>query len=80
LPHYKHWATRQYLHLAEDGQALAYGADNTYRVVGLAPAIVRAFAGWECSSPPAQHVRALQTAVTAARGVTTNAVSASLGS
>ena len=39
---YKHRATRQYLHLAGDGQAMAYGADDTYRAVGLAPAIVRA--------------------------------------
>jgi len=77
---YKHRATRHYLHLAGDGQALAYGADDTYRAVGLAPAIVRAFVGWECSSPPAHHVRALQSAVAAARGVTTKAVSASGGS
>lgn len=76
---YKHKTTRRCLHLAADGQALAYGADDTYRAVGLAPAIVRAFDGWERSSPPARHLRALKRAVAAARGVKADALSAGRG-
>jgi hypothetical protein len=64
---FKHVTTRRYLHLAEDGRAFEYRFDGRYREVRLAPAIGRAFVGWERTSPPPRHLRALRTAVAAAR-------------
>ena len=48
---YKHVATRQYLHLAEDGRAFVYEADQRYREIQPSRAIRLAFARWKSLSP-----------------------------
>src|SRR4051812_28390917 len=56
---YKSVATRQYIHLATDGRALAAHADGRYEEVSARQAIEQAFNGWEEAFPQPKHPEAV---------------------
>jgi hypothetical protein len=48
---YKSIATRQYIHLATDGRALAYRGQDRYEQIGALEALEKALTGWEDAVP-----------------------------
>ncbi len=60
---YKHIATRRYVHLADDGRALAQTANGTYRAIDLEHAIRHAFHGWQQLVPPPDDAAAIRAAL-----------------
>jgi hypothetical protein len=58
---YKSIATRQYLHLAADGRALAYRGGDRYEEIGALEALDRAFANWEEAVPQPRNAEAVRT-------------------
>jgi hypothetical protein len=65
---YKHVATRQYLHLTEDGRAFVYRSPDNYEEITRRRAVREAVAGWEELLPQPDDPDAVREALRRACG------------